>query len=212
MALIFSPGKLRDMFGPQYSMIQTLPITVTLKETHSFNQEVTNKPVEDGSTISDNIILQPDQITINGIFADDSVVQEVLDIVSYGQKYSTSTWEDKMALLQTIRKTREPFDLVTSLGTYKNMFFSGALTFDRDATNATALFFTATLQNISIIQSRTTKVPAASTKDPLKQAPAKDKGKVSTTAGNTSASGKTLPAATNERSTSWLSSITGLGL
>lgn len=207
MALIFEPGKLRDMFGTQYNMIQTLPITVTLKETHNFNQEITTKPVEGGSTIADNIILQPDQITINGFFADDSVVQTILDVVSYGTKYATSSWEDKMALIQTIRKAREPFDVVTSLGTYKNMFFSGALTFDRDNTNANALFFTATLMNISIIQSRTTAVPASASKEPLKQAPKKDKGKVSTTAGNNG-----VPAANNERSTSWLSSITGEGI
>lgn len=211
MALLFSPDTLRNIFGASYNQISTLPITVTVKETHSYDQIVTDKPVEDGATIADNIILQPDQITIQGIFADDQIADRVVDAItslSFDALTSYATYEEKLQMLQAIRKAREPFDVVTSLVTYKNMFFSGPITIDRDATTATALFFNCTLKGIGIIQSRTTKVPAESTKDPKKMAPKKDKGKVAATAGSKSSE---LPPATNERSTSWLSSITGIG-
>lgn len=210
MALLFDPGKLRDIFGYTFNMIQALPITVTVKETHTFDQQITDKPVEDGAMIADNIILTPDQVTITGIFGDDQLGSRVIDAITAGSLdpiRNYSTYEEKFQLLQQLRKAREPFDVVTSLATYKNMFFSGPITIDRDASTSTALFFSCTLKSIGIIQSRTTQVPASSTKDPKKAAPKKDKGKVSATAGN-----KNIPGANNERSTSWLSSTTGVGL
>ncbi len=212
MALLFSPDTLRNIFGASYNQISTLPITVTVKETHSFDQQITDKPVEDGATIADNIILQPDQVTIQGIWADDQLADRIINAatsLSLDALTDYSTHEEKLAKLHEIRKAREPFDVVTSLATYKNMFFSGPITIDRDASTATALFFNCTLKSIGIIQSRTTQVPAQSTKEPLKQAPKKDKGKQSSIAGKNSAN---LPAANNERSESWLSSITGLGI
>lgn len=215
MALLFSPDTLRNIFGSSFNQISTLPITVTVKETHSFDQVVTDKPVEDGATIADNIILQPDQISIQGIFADDQLGARVIDAISslnFDALTNYATYEEKLQMLHAIRKAREPFDVVTSLATYKNMFFSGPITVDRDASTATALFFSCNLKGIGIIQSRTTQVPAESTKDPKKLAPKKDKGKVSNIAGRASGSSTSkIPAATNEKSQSWLSSITGIG-
>lgn len=211
MGLLFDPDALRGIFGARFNQISTIPVTVTVKETHSFDQIVTDKPVEDGSTIADNIILQPDQITIQGILADDSFLGNYLTDLSnlrFEKVTNPQSYEDKFQMLNEIRKAREPFDVVTSLTTYKNMFFSGPITVDRDASTATALFFSCTLKGIGIIQSRTTKVPAESTKDPKKMAPKKDKGKVSATAGSKSSE---LPPATNERSVSWATSITGIG-
>lgn len=216
MALLFSPDTLRNIFGASYNQISTLPITVTVKETHSFDQQITEKPVEDGAVIADNIILHPDQVTIQGIFADDQIADRVVDAItslSLDSLTNFSTFEEKLQMLHEIRKQREPFDVVTSLATYKNMFFSGPIVIDRDASTATALFFNCTLKSIGIIQSRTTQVPAESTKDTKKMAPKKDKGKVSNIAGRTTANGSSkIPAATNQRSESWLSSITGLGI
>lgn len=212
--LIFEPGKLRKLFGSDYNQISVIPIDVTQVETHTFNHTITRKPVQDGATISDNILIEPDSVTIQGIFTDQSLLNKGIELVQSalddGFTPSTmSTWEDKLAKLHEIRKMREPFTLVTSLGTYKNMFFDGPITVNRDLTTSDALFFTATLTGINIISARTTQVPASAMSDnknggSKKMAPKKDVGKKSNTAGQINAAGKKVGAATPEKSKSWL--------
>lgn len=212
--LIFEPGVLRKMFGSDYNQISVIPIDVTQVETHTFNHTITRKPVQDGATISDNIIIEPDSVTIQGIFTDKSnsaAISEITTSIIDGvdRRTDMKTWEDKLAKLHEIRKLREPFTLVTSLGTYKNMFFDGAITVNRDLTTSDALFFTATLTGVNIIASRTTQVPSSAMTDEKnggakKMAPAKDVGKKSNAAGQINAAGQKVGAATPEKSKSWL--------
>lgn len=212
--LIFEPGKLRKLFGSDYNQISVIPIDVTQVETHSFNHTITRKPVQDGATISDNILIEPDSVTIQGIFTDKSLLNKGLDLAESVlddgfTATSFSTWEDKLAKLHEIRKLREPFTIVTSLGTYKNMFFDGAITVNRDLTTSDALFFTATLTGINIISARTTQVPASAMDDnknggSKKMAPKKDVGKKSNTAGQINAAGQKVSAPTQEKSKSWI--------
>ena len=212
--LIFDPGVLRKMFGSDYNQISVIPIDVTQVETHTFNHTITRKPVQDGGVISDNILIEPDSVTIQGIFTDQTafgataeMINSVIDGVD--RRTNMPTWEDKLAKLHEIRKMREPFTLVTSLGTYKNMFFDGPITVNRDLTTSDALFFTATLTGINIIASRTTQVPASAMTDEKnggskKMAPAKDVGKKSNAAGQTNAAGQKVSTATQGRSKSLL--------
>ena len=215
--LIFEPGVLRKMFGSDYNQISVIPIDVTQVETHTFNHTITRKPVQDGGVIADNILIEPDSVTIQGIFTDQTafgataeMINSVIDGVD--RRTNMPTWEDKLAKLHEIRKMREPFTLVTSLGTYKNMFFDGPITVNRDLTTSDALFFTATLTGINIISARTTQVPASAMADEKnggakKMAPKKDVGKKSNIAGQTNAAGQKVSTATQERSKSWGVSI-----
>ena len=212
--LIFDPGVLRRLFGNDYNQISVIPIDVTQVETHAFGHTITRKPVQDGAVISDNILIEPDRVTINGIFTDPTAIGTFIDIGLQiaDQTYRPTrydSWEDKLAKLHEIRKLREPFTLVTTLGTYKNMFFDGDIVVNRDLTTTDALFFTATLTGINIISSRTTQVPASAMTDgknggASKMAPKKDLGKKSNIAGQTNAAGKKIGAATEEKSKSLL--------
>lgn len=207
--LIFEPGKLRKLFGSDYNQISVIPIDVTQVETHNFNHTITRKPVQDGGVIADNILIEPDSVTIQGIFTDRSAFGAIAEIAEsfidgVDRRTDMPTWEDKLAKLHEIRKLREPFTLVTSIGTYKNMFFDGSIVVNRDLTTSDALFFTATLTGINIISARTTQVPAGALKDDKKMAPAKDVGKKSNTAGQINAAGQKVGAATPEKSKSWL--------
>jgi hypothetical protein len=170
MALIFNnPSALSELFGTQYNMMSTLPIDVTISESHNLKQRVTDKPVEGGAIISDNIILLPTTIKINGVLQ--------------GDFFSGLTLTDKFNALKELRKSREPFTLTTSLDVYENMFFDGEITIDRDASNSKAIVFTATLKQINIIESLTKQVPAKSVaqsqdaKGKRSRAPKTDSGK-----------------------------------
>lgn len=212
--LIFEPGKLRKLFGSDYNQISVIPIDVTQVETHTFNHTITRKPVQDGAVIADNILIEPDSVTIQGIFTDRSAFSAITQIAEsfidgVDRRTDMPTWEDKLAKLHEIRKMREPFTLVTSLGTYKNMFFDGVITVNRDLTTSDALFFTATLTGINIISARTTQVPASAMSDnknggSKKMAPKKDVGKKSNTAGQINAAGQKVSVPTQEKSKSWI--------
>jgi predicted GIY-YIG superfamily endonuclease len=163
MALIFDPGTLRQLFGPQFNSISTLQVDVTLSEEHELPSIVTEKPVEDGSNINDNVILGNPILTISGILTDD--------------RLGTSQAE-KWRALQDIRRTREPFTVTTSLGAYENMIFTN-IRATRDVSSVGAVFFTAGIKSVRIIASETAQVPLRAIREErkAKQAAKQDKGK-----------------------------------
>ena len=175
MALIFDPGTLRGLFGPQFNSISTLQVDVTLYESHELPSTVTEKPVEDGSNINDNVILNNAKLSIAGVLTDD--------------RLGTSQAE-KWRALQDIRRSREPFTVVTSLGAYENMIFT-SISASRDVSSVGAVFFTADLTQVRIISSETVQVPlrAIPEERKAKQAPKQDKGKQQTTTDTTGPNG-----------------------
>lgn len=175
MALIFDPGTLRRLFGPQFNSISTLQVDVTLSESHELPSTVTEKPVEDGSNINDNVILNNTKVSISGVLTDD--------------RLGTSQAE-KWRALQDIRRSREPFTVVTSLGAYENMIFT-SISASRDVSSVGAVFFNADLTQVRIISSETVQVPlrAIPEQRKAKQAPKQDKGKQQATTDTTGANG-----------------------
>jgi hypothetical protein len=163
MALIFDPGTLSQLFGPQFNNISTLQVDVTLNESHDFPATVTEKPVEDGSNINDNVILGNAKLSMSGILTDD--------------RLGTSKVDKWRALLE-IQRSREPFLVGTSLGGYPNIIFTN-INATRDVSSAGAVFFTADLTQVRIIQSETAQVPLRAIREERKskQAPKQDKGK-----------------------------------
>lgn len=158
MALIFDPGKLRELFGGRFNLISTLQVDVTLTESHELPSTVTEKPVEDGSNINDNVILNNAKLSIAGVLTD--------------ERLGTSQF-DKWRALNDIRRLREPFTVVTSLGAYTNMIFT-SISASRDVSSVGAVFFTADLTQVRIISSETVQAPESRK---AKQAPKQDKGK-----------------------------------
>lgn len=167
MALIFDPGKLRELFGGRFNLISTLQVDVTLTESHELGSTVTEKPVEDGSNINDNVILNNAKLSISGVLTD--------------ERLGTSQF-DKWRALNDIRRSREPFTVVTSLGAYTNMIFT-SISASRDVSSVGAVFFTADLTQVRIIASETAQVPlrAIPEQRKAKQASKQDKGKQQTT-------------------------------
>ena len=163
MALIFDPSVLRSLFGETFNSISTLQVNVTINETHSLSSNVTEKPVEDGSNINDNVILGNAKLSIGGILTDD--------------KLGTSQAQ-KWAALKEIRRSREPFTVTTSLEVYENMIFTD-ISVSRDVSNTGAVFFNAELTQVRIIASETAQVPLSAIKEERKpkQAAQQDKGK-----------------------------------
>lgn len=193
MALIFdNPSATSNVLGSQYNLLHTIPIDVTITETHSLKQTITDKPVEGGATISDNIILLPSTVKIKGILAGDIL--------------SGDTLGDKFNSLKSLRKTREPFTLTTSLDIYRNMFFDGEIVINRDSSNIRAVVFDTVLKQVNIIESLTTTVPPESV-----AAENDKKGKRSRSGKKQSGkkSAKEVSASKKEQEKSWIVGLLG---
>jgi hypothetical protein len=143
MALIFNNNLLNQLFGKEFNKISVVPIDVTISETHTRNQSITRRTIEGGSTKVDNIIILPNGVSMNCIIKSDL----------FGDSF-----EEKLAKIDQIRLAREPFDIVTSLGTYESMFFDGAINISRETSNNTVLAFTATFSHLDFIKTDTTTV------------------------------------------------------
>lgn len=191
MAFIFdSPDAISNAYGSQFSKLHTLPINVVISEEHRLNQRVTDKPVEGGATISDNILLLPTTVKVSCILA--------------GNFAKDITLEDQFLALLNLRKEREPFTITTSLGSYDSMFFSGDIVINRSASNIRAIMFDTTLKQVNIIESITSTVP------PQAVAQSNDaKGAASRVAGVDSGK-KTAPESTTAaRDKSWIAGLMG---
>lgn len=162
MAIIFNSNLLNQLFGAKFNSISSIPVDVTLSETHRRTNSLTRRAVEGGATITDNVIIQPDSVRMNCIIKSNLLGE---------------TWKEKLDKIDQIFRAREPFDIVTSLGAYENMFFDGGLNINRDVTNNTVLQFAATFSSILIIESVSEAVPRGRSKEPKKTDPAEDLGK-----------------------------------
>ena len=149
MSIIFDVADaISDIFGAKYNLMHTLPIDVTIAEVHSLRSRLTDRPVEGGAVITDNIILLPTTVKIQGILA--------------GDFFKGITLLQKFDELKKIRLTREPFTLTTSLDVYESMYFDGEIVINREASNIKSIFFETTLKQVNIIESLTTTVPDSS--------------------------------------------------
>lgn len=167
MAILFNNNLLNKLFGVEFNKISVIPIDVTVSETHTRNQSITRRAIEAGGTITDNVIILPDTVSMNCIIKSDLL----------GESFT-----EKLAKIDQIRLAREPFDIVTSLGTYESMFFDGAISINRDVSNNTVLAFRANFSHIDIIETISEKVPKDSSgktdSSKRKNEPSSDAGKV----------------------------------
>jgi len=185
MAILFNNNLLNKLFGAEFNKISVIPVDVTISETHNRNQSITRRAIEAGGTITDNVIILPDSVSMSCIIKSDLL----------GDSFT-----EKLAKIDQIRLAREPFDIVTSLGTYESMFFDGTISINRSVSNNTVLAFSATFSHIDIIETISESVPANdSGKDESSQrknAPAEDVGKK-----------QPQPDTAEDKKSSWLGDI-----
>lgn len=148
-------------------MIGTYVIDASITESHVYESQVTEFPVEQGSAISDNIRPKPIMVTIEGIVSDtpigkmidqrnaehgDSAFLPTTDAATAkarGDAQSAPS-TDALAAMLAIRDARQPVPITTSLANFENMVLIN-LEVPRDVTTGSALRFTATFQQITIV-------------------------------------------------------------
>jgi len=165
-----------DIFGiptTVLSKLSLIEIDAVLEETHTFENLVTEHPVEDGSPRTDNIVNLPLKLEMTGRITDtpSSLIASLAsgaagllgsqlgiapEAVSGASSListqipgrSKSIYQELVALYQT----RSVFDVLTGLHEYKNMTFS-KLEFPRQAADGRSIRFRAQLQELIVVGS-----------------------------------------------------------
>ncbi len=142
----------------QYVMINNYLIDVSIKEGHAFDAEVTDFPVESGSSFSDNIRKKPITVMMEGLVSNKPIGDIIDKRRSAGApatNFSTLSIVDNhaqeaYAVLLAVWGVGEPVTIRTSLGTFERMALT-SLNVPRDAQTGDVLYFTASFQQIQVV-------------------------------------------------------------
>lgn len=114
-----------------------------ISEEHSFTNNVTDIPIEDGAVVTDNIVPAPDELQISGFIGRYALQLPVL-----------RTTKQAFLELKKLKEDRLPINIVTGLDVYPNMVLT-SLSIPRDASTGFDLHFSASFRKLSIIRTKT---------------------------------------------------------
>lgn len=174
-------GPVTLIFGKIGGKIGNLSLDATLSESHDYENEVSQFPVESGEDITDNIRITPDRITIEGLISNTPITAGATDIediierngnITTAKRVSRDGTPVRVESAQDIllrisgRKingadeTPELVTVVTGLRSYTGMAME-SLVIKRNGSTGQALPFTAQLLKVQIVQTETIKLPNA---------------------------------------------------
>lgn len=174
----------------------------TLSEDHNISAELTDHPVETGSTITDHYRLLPKSITINGIVSNTplsglnplaigaGLVAGV--VTSVNSRISKSPANEAYDKIEASMKKGELLTIVTTLKTYNNMLITSFST-RRDSASGNILNATIVLREVRIAKVETISTPEkpANEKDkPFENQGQKEKIPATANQSNNAAAGK----------------------
>ena len=116
-------------------------VDAVLSEEHVRESEVTNFPVEDGTNISDHIILQPEVLTMEGVISE-SPVQYLTNILDSSPEIDLAdAWKE----VESLWRSGAVLKITTGLQEYPEMVCT-SLVVPRDGTTGQSIRIKATFQ------------------------------------------------------------------
>jgi len=123
----------------------------TLSQTHIMQASVTRHPVEDGSTISDHIVDQPDAVNLVGVISNTPLV--FLGFLGTSPRRA----EEAFAKLKEIKESGKLVEIATSLKNYTNMAIT-SVRCTRDAPKGNIIEVSIDLEEVKIATTATATV------------------------------------------------------
>lgn len=147
------------MADPVY--INGYPMDLAISETHGFESEVTEHPVERGADMVDHVRARPIEIRLECIVSDTPIGAIATDPTRLpeGQDAPLPS-EDAYARLLAIRDARQPVPVETSLGTFTSMALL-SLSVPRSRETTGGLFFTVAFRQIVVRENQRVTVRTA---------------------------------------------------
>lgn len=145
-----------------------LELDATISEEVVYSNVITRYPVENGSSISDNINDLPIRFNMRGFVTNSPI--SIIDIIDskletirnlpqiFSGEFPNKRTQNAKNILVNLRNSKQPFDITSGYDKFTNMFFE-TLAFPRDRQTGDALYFTATLQNVETVQTEFVSVP-----------------------------------------------------
>lgn len=186
---------------------------------HSMISNITQNPIEDGSSITDHVNLEPRKVTINGLISETplsiskaitntaitAVAGQILpeflqgSIVSLFQN-SSDRVQDGYKVLKELWENKNPFSIQTNLELYENMIIQSL---SIPETVERGLRFTMTLQQIKVVTTEFVRVPREKVSDIVEHTATskQEEGKKTT---------QSIDGETNKKASSILKKIQGL--
>lgn len=133
--------------------IGPIAVDAYISEGHTPEAELTEFEVERGSNITDNVRVKPFKLTVEGVISNAPLgleLEAIREAETAGEKSPAAFVYEQLI---TMIETREPVDVTTSLRTYKNMVLLSCPVM-RDKDNANTLTFSASFQQIRIVENR----------------------------------------------------------
>lgn len=157
--------------------IGSIELDAAISISHRAEVEVTQHPVEKGADIADHLRPKPEIVTIEGVVSNTpiNVTQQTraVEFVGTGFRAEFQTTareeqpfgvpgyaEEAYAKLRDIKDNRELVTIVTPLKTYENMALT-SLEIPQDAKTGDSLRFTATFQNVRVVENKVTNLKVA---------------------------------------------------
>ena len=153
---------------------------------HSFKSSVTSNPVEDGTEITDNIILENRKLSIRGLIVEKPLETQI-DNISIASnllassktnlellrektltnllQFSTNRLEDAFNVLEDLWEKRVPFIIQTGFKLYENMIITSI---DIPESRHIELPFDISLEQINIVQTEFVLIPENKLDDKVK--------------------------------------------
>lgn len=174
--------------GKPQTKINNIDIDVLTSEAPTFQNTITQNPTEAGAYVSDNIINNPIQLTLNCIITDFSRIAGRQTDAAEGRRSSTVFFD-----LKQLRKDKQIFSIQTGLDLYENMAIASFRPV-RNASNTNALEFSIDFQEVLKVKSQTVILP----REKIKATPASAKDQAQGTVNK--GSQQTTPAGTKSSS------------
>lgn len=156
---------------PKRVEIDNLKLDCSVSETHSFENEVTENPVERGAVVSDHKREKPNGVTITGLVTNTPIPQDEREKDDASQRA-----EAAFTRLLELRASKELFTVKTKRRTYNNAALI-SLSVPGDASIGDALQFTAVFREIRVVDSKTVALKTTTNKGRKKQEKGKETGK-----------------------------------
>lgn len=140
-------------------MIGQYVIDAVLTESHDLEADVSEFPIEDGSTLTDHVRVKNKRYRMQGVVSDTPINDGFRTVENDGTELvlETSFAEQARVALEALLLARQPLRVVTAKCTYDSMVMDG-LSFSDGAENGDALMFDASFVQIKIVVNRRQRV------------------------------------------------------
>lgn len=173
--LATNPAELLERFGLMPASINDIVIDVLKVELPSYEFEITEHPVEDGTPVSDMKIKRPPTLILDAIFADAEfdAVGIVTKFIGTGNPSFLTTWQDKQsAIYELMNSDDEIITVTTEHDIYPDMLLKSVRPV-READKVRAWFVQLEFKRVRIVQTEVSDILAGDLPKEVKDNPEK---------------------------------------